>query len=155
MGLLPETKAFLDMGAAQGGPALHELEASVAREAVAPMFAFMDLDPIDLHKVEDLAIPRPDPRLGGTIPARLYTPAAAQGAGPVLLYFHGGGWALGGVEISDSLCRYMAEKLGLRIVSVEYRMPPEHVFPAAYDDCLAATKWVRDAKTQLAPRSLR
>jgi acetyl esterase len=145
MGILPEAKAFLEMIAQQGGPALHELEPAVAREATAPMFAALDLPPIDLHKIEDLEIPGPD----GTIPARLYTPEAASGPGPVLAYFHGGGWALGGVEVSDSFCRHMAQKLGIRVVSVEYRKPPEHVFPAAYDDCLNATNWITSAPEEL------
>jgi acetyl esterase len=136
--MLPETKALLDMAAEQEGPKLHEMDPVTAREVMAPMVEQLDLPGIEIAKVADLSIPGP----GGTIPARLYAPAAAQGAGPVLVYFHGGGWVLGSLDQADSLCRHMAQTLGLRVVSVDYRMAPEHVFPAAYDDCLAATKWV-------------
>lgn len=138
MGILPETKALLDMAASQDGPKLHEMDPVTAREVMAPMVELLDLPGIEIAQVADMSITGP----GGEIPARLYVPAAAQGPGPVLVYFHGGGWVLGSIAQADSLCRHMAETLGMRVVSVDYRMAPEHVFPAAYDDCLAATKWV-------------
>ncbi|MGV0817535.1 alpha/beta hydrolase [Martelella sp. AMO21009] len=145
MQILAETQELLDMAAAQEGPKLHEMDPVAAREVMAPMVQQLDLPPIDIALVKELEIPGP----GGTISARLYTPAAAAGDGAVLLYFHGGGWVLGSVEQSDSFCRHMAETLGLRVVSVEYRMAPEHVFPAAYDDCLATTNWVTQSPAEL------
>lgn len=149
MSILPETKALLTMAAEQAGPALHELEPSVAREIMAPMIAQLDLPPIDIHSTTELAIPGTNAAADITIAARLYTPASVSGASPVLLYFHGGGWVLGSVEQYDSFCRHMAERLKMRVVSVEYRMAPEHAFPAAYDDCLAATNWVHDSPAEL------
>lgn len=134
------------MAAQQEGPPLHEMDPITAREVMGPMVEQLDLPPIDVDTITDLAIPGK----GVTIPARLYTPASAAGTpGPVLMFFHGGGWVLGSVEWSDSLCRHIADRLGLRVVSVEYRMAPEHAFPAAYDDCLAATNWVHGSPAEL------
>jgi alpha/beta hydrolase fold len=144
MGILTETKALLDMAAAQGGPKLHEMEPATARELMAPMVAMLDLPPINIKEVRDLSIPSP----AGNIPARLFVPTSGQGDGPVLVHFHGGGWVLGSVDGSDSACRYIAERLRFRVVSVDYRMAPEHVFPAAFDDCLAATNWVASSPSR-------
>jgi acetyl esterase len=145
MGILTETKALLDMAAAQGGPKLHEMEPATARELMAPMVAMLDLPPINIKEVRDLSIPSP----AGNIPARLFVPTSGQGDGPVLVHFHGGGWVLGSVDGSDSVCRYIAERLRFRVVSVGYRMAPEHVFPAAFDDCLAATNWVASSPSTI------
>ncbi len=77
------------------------------------------------------------------IPLRVYTPVAAGGSAlPALVYFHGGGFVLGDLDCFDSICRALAESSGCRIVSVDYRLAPEHPFPAAVDDCFAALKWI-------------
>ena len=94
-----------------------------------------------VESVEDRLIPGP----GGELPIRIYTPL---GAGldplPVLVYFHSGGWVFGSIEGHDPVCRALANHAGCLVVSVDYRLAPEHPFPAAPEDCYAATKWVAE-----------
>jgi acetyl esterase/lipase len=78
------------------------------------------------------------PGQGGPIPARLYTPARLATGSPLLVYFHGGGWVIGDLDSHDTLCRYLARIADVRVLSVDYRLAPEHPFPAAADDALAA-----------------
>jgi len=80
----------------------------------------------------------------GDIPARLYTPADAHAPGPRLVYLHAGGWVIGDLVTHDAHCRRLAAYGGVRILAVDYRLAPEHPFPAPYDDCLAATQWAFD-----------
>jgi len=81
----------------------------------------------------------------GGVPLRLYRPAGsdAEAQLPVLVYFHGGGWTMGDLDTHDVLCRQLCNGAGVAVVSVDYRMGPEHRFPAAVDDCVEATRWVR------------
>jgi acetyl esterase len=81
-----------------------------------------------------------DTALGGSVRARIYTPPAA--IGPLLVYFHGGGFALGSLASHDGICRFLSEHSGVRIVSVDYRLAPEHPYPAAIEDALAAFRYV-------------
>jgi len=90
-----------------------------------------------LPRVENLAIPAAD---GTPLPARLY--AAGPGRLPVLLYLHGGGFVIGGLETHDSLCRQLALRSGGAVVSLDYRLAPEHRFPTAVDDAFAALRWL-------------
>lgn len=95
-------------------------------------------------KVTDVQMPRP----GGKIPLRLYQPT--EGADEHLLfYFHGGGFFLGGITSHDAVCRRLAKTAQAVIVAVEYRLAPEHPYPAGLDDCSAATQWVHDNATEL------
>ena len=80
---------------------------------------------------------------GGRIPLRVYTPRDLGGAAPLLVYFHGGAWIHGGLDSHDMLCRFLAERAGVRVVAVDYRLAPEHRFPAAVEDALAAYDWIR------------
>jgi acetyl esterase len=73
---------------------------------------------------------------------RLYVPTAAPATGPLLVFFHGGGWVYGDLDSHDPACRFLAERSGVRVLSVDYRLAPEHPCPAAYDDTLAAYRWV-------------
>ena len=100
----------------------------------------MAFPPADLpmHEVRELSIPGGDAQ---PLKLRLYRPGTAQAA-PVMVYFHGGGWCIGTLETHDNLCRHLARLTGMNIVSVDYRLAPEHVFPAALDDAYAATRWV-------------
>jgi acetyl esterase len=74
-------------------------------------------------------------------PARLYVPTGAS-PGPLLVFFHGGGWVYGDLDSHDPPCRYLAERSGVRVLSVDYRLAPEHPFPAGYDDAMSAYRWV-------------
>ena len=95
-------------------------------------------------------LPRPQPT-GSTIPLRLYRGAAARPGGrlPALVYFHGGGWVIGDLDTHDSLCRHLANAGRCIVVSVDYRLAPEHKFPAAVEDCFAATSWVANEAAAL------
>jgi acetyl esterase len=75
-------------------------------------------------------------------PGRLYVPSDAASPGPLLVFFHGGGWVYGDLDSHDPPCRFLAERSGVRILAVDYRLAPEHPFPAAYDDAVAAYRWV-------------
>jgi acetyl esterase len=93
--------------------------------------------PEEVGKVENRNIPGP----GGEIPVRIYTPKG-EGPFPALVYYHGGGWVIGNLETVDVPCRLLANRANCVVVSVDYRLAPEHKFPAAADDSYAAAKWV-------------
>src|SRR4051812_13142824 len=94
--------------------------------------------------VETRAIPAP----AGEIPVRIYRPEGS-GPFPVLVYYHGGGWVIGSLDSVDSTCRMLCNRAQCVVVSVDYRLAPEHKFPAAADDCYAATKWVANHAAEL------
>ena len=77
------------------------------------------------------------------MPLRLYDSREERGPGPILVFIHGGGWVIGGLETHDPLCIDLAIELDLPVVSVDYRLAPEHPFPAAFDDSLAAARWTQ------------
>nr|MBA2682608.1 alpha/beta hydrolase [Ktedonobacteraceae bacterium] len=85
---------------------------------------------------------------GGTIPVRIYTPEG-DGPFPLLVYFHGGGWVLSNVDTHDMLCRKLTNRADCIVVSVDYRLAPEHKFPAAVEDSYAATSWVAEHASEL------
>ena len=88
------------------------------------------------HNVEDRKIPGP----ASEIPIRIYTPAGKPNG--ILVYFHGGGWVVGDLTSHDYVCRVFTNETGCTVVAVDYRLAPEHKFPAGPDDCYAATQWV-------------
>src|SRR6266581_2544411 len=108
-------------------------------QAVLEMMAAMGAEPEPVGKVEDRDIAGPE----GTIPVRIYTPEG-KGPFPVLVYFHGGGWVIGNIESHDAVCRTLTNTVDCITVSVDYRLAPEYKFPAAPEDCYAATKWVAE-----------
>ena len=136
MPLDPKARALLDQMAAAGGQPLSSLSVEDSRQAV---LAFPQLggDPEPVAHVEDRDLPGPD----GAIPVRIYTPAGS-GPFPVLVFFHGGGWVVCDIDTHDPVCRSLARAAECIVVSVGYRLAPEHKFPAAADDCYAATQWV-------------
>lgn len=136
MSLDPQAKALLDQIKAMGAPQLHTLSVADARQALIELAA-MQGPPQAIAKIEDRTIPAP----AAAIPARVYTPEG-RGPLPVLVYFHGGGWVLGSLDTTDGICRALANGAGCIVVSVDYRLAPEHRFPAAADDALHATQWV-------------
>jgi acetyl esterase len=138
MPLDPQAKAFLDQLAAAGAPPLHTLSVEGARQAIMELFA-TKRGPEPAGKVEDRLIPGP----AGQIPVRIYTPQG-RGPFPVLVYFHGGGWVIGNLETHDPTCRALTSAASCMVVSVDYRLAPEHKFPAGPEDCYAATRWVAD-----------
>ena len=135
MPLAPEYQAMLDQLAAQPGPAISDLPASAAREMYRMMRPLVPDAPI--ARTEDRRIPGGH----GEIAIRIYTPATA-GPLPILVNYHGGGWVIGDLDTSDAACRDMANGIGCIVVSVDYRMAPEHLFPAAVDDSYDALCWI-------------
>jgi acetyl esterase len=94
--------------------------------------------PIPMARVEPVEIPGP----AGTIPARLYVPRRpGRGRVPLLVYYHGGGWVIGDLDTHDNPCRFLAAHSGVAVLSVDYRLAPEHPFPAAFEDARAAFAW--------------
>ncbi len=99
-----------------------------------------------IGKIEDIKIPGP----AGPLGLRIYTPVAAGGAAlPAILYLHGGGFVVGDLDCYDGLCRTLANESGCRVISVEYRLAPEHPFPAGVEDCFAAFQWVETNATDI------
>jgi acetyl esterase len=135
MPLDPQMKVVLDAMAAANVPAFHKLTPQEARTIMSRRAA--QGQPEAVAKVEDRTIPGP----AGAIPVRIYTPA---GRGPfgACLYFHGGGWVLGDIDMTDQPCRLLTNAGGCVTISVDYRLAPEHKFPAGPEDCYAALKWV-------------
>lgn len=135
--LHPQARALIDLMAERGVPPTHTLSPADARNFYRERRTFTQPEPPQVAEVRELQ--------AGTIPLRLYRPAGSQAAAmlPVLVYYHGGGWVIGDLDTHDVLCRQLANSSGCAVVAVDYRMGPEHRFPAAVDDVLAATRWVR------------
>jgi acetyl esterase len=132
----PQAQVLLDQLAATGGPSLQEMTPEEARQAYRMLAQLSPGE--EIHHVDDRLVPTAD----GDVPVRVYTPAAAVGApAPLLVWFHGGGWVIGGLDTADSTCRALANRSGAVVVSVDYRLAPEHPFPAAADDALEAVLW--------------
>jgi acetyl esterase len=132
-----DAEILLEMVRAANRPAFETVGAAEARLLFNAGRKVLAPDPMPVAETRNLAIPGP----GGPIPARLYR-GAATGTLPVLVFFHGGGWVVGDIESHDTVCRHLASRAGCAVVSVDYRLAPEHKFPAAVEDCLAATAWV-------------
>lgn len=132
----PEAKELLEMLAKRGIPPVHTLPPQEARRTRNPLFVELGGAPVQLHIVEERVIPGPS----GNIQVRIYIPSG-EGRFPVLVYFHGGGWVIGDLSTHDSLCRVLARRTPCVVVSVDYRLAPEHKFPAAVEDAFAAMQW--------------
>ena len=138
--LHPQARALLDLIDQRAAPAVHEQTPLEARESYRARRFFTQPDGQPVAQVRELTADGPH----GPIAMRMYRPMPDTSATlPVLVYFHGGGWVIGDLDTHDALCRALANGSGCAVVSVDYRMGPEHRFPAAVDDCLAATYWVR------------
>ena len=140
MPLDPDAETLLAMMRAAGRPPFDALTPEEAREAFRAGRAVTQPEPQDVAEVWDLFCPGP----ASDIKLRAYRPlgSTAHEILPALVYFHGGGWLLGDLDSHDVACRHYANRAGCRVVSVDYRMAPEHKFPAAVDDCAAATRWI-------------
>lgn len=146
MPLDPLVKAFLDQMKAMGGPKMSDVGADIARQTFNAMMQMVGPKDVPVGKTENIMVPGP----GGEIPVRVYSPVAAGGeAMPALVYYHGGGFVIGNIDSHDGLCRMMANEGNLRVISVDYRLAPEHKFPAAFDDALAALNWVEQNASNL------
>ncbi len=135
--LHPAVRAILEMMDQQGGPPMESFEPAQFRQNPREGLAALRGAPEPLARVEDLTIPGP----GSDLPIRVYSDGAG-GLPPALVYFHGGGFLFGDLESHDSVCRALAKDSGAVIIAVDYRLAPEHQFPAGVDDAYAATRWV-------------
>jgi acetyl esterase len=137
----PDAAAVFKAFQEAGRPAYETLTAAEAREFYLQARFVSNPEPPELDNVQPLMIPSP----AGSIPARIYTPKhlrKADGLSPCLVFFHGGGWVIGDLDSHDVVCRKLADEGQLIVVSVDYRLAPEHKFPAAVDDAITATTWI-------------
>jgi len=147
MAIDPDTKAVLDMIRLAGRPPFETLTPDEARQAYAASRKILQSPPEDVAESRDTTVPGPL----GSIGVRLYRPVgtAASDILPALIWYHGGGWLLGDLDSHDVPCRRFANAARCRVIAVDYRMAPEHVFPAAVNDCAAVTKYVFDNAASL------
>jgi len=140
MQLDPGAQRVLDLIKQAGRPPYETMEPRVAREFYRASRATLQPAPQPVAEVRNLAAPGPRQ----PIPLRLYRGMgmAAGGLLPGLVYYHGGGWAMGDLETHDGLCRQLANDAGVIVVAVDYRLAPEHKFPAGIEDAIAATEWI-------------
>jgi acetyl esterase len=142
--LHPHARAILKLIEDRGIPPTHTLTPAEARQYYRDRRFTTQSEAPSVAHTEDLQAEGPH----GAIPLRLYKPHVAKsGPLPVLVYFHGGGWVIGDLDTHDTLCRELANGAGCAVIAVDYRMGPENRFPAAVDDCIAATYWVKQNAT--------
>lgn len=137
MALDPQAAVLLELMQAAGMKGFDELSVEEAR--AAGMAGIVGGDPEPVARVEDRLLPGP----AGDIPVRVYAPSTG-GELPVVVYYHGGGWVICNLDTHDGVCRRLANLTGCVVVSVDYRLAPEHRFPAAIDDAYAALAWVAE-----------
>lgn len=135
--LHPQVAEHLAQLAAMNAPPLDALTPEQVRLGFGMQLKMAAGPATPLAQVRDLSLPGP----GGVIKARLYRPRT-DGTLPGLVFFHGGGWVIGDLESHDDLCRDLAAQAGCAVLAVDYRLAPEHRFPAAAEDAIAATDWV-------------
>ena len=138
----PQMQAVIERAAKSGLPPYYSVGAVEARRLYKETRAALSPPVPEVEAVRDLAAGGP----AGSIPLRLYRGLGTQAGAPLplLLYFHGGGWTIGDLDTHDIVCRTLANKARCAVIAVDYRMGPEHKFPAAVEDCIAATLWVAE-----------
>ena len=146
--LHPQAKLLLELIERANVSPIHTLSPTAARETYRERRFFSQPEAPQVSSVTDIQADGPH----GAIPLRLYRPLGSKDTVvlPVLVYYHGGGWVIGDLDTHDTLCREIANASGCAVVAVDYRMAPEHPFPAAVDDCIAATYWVHRNAQRLA-----
>ena len=139
--LHPQSRNLLDLIEQSGLPATHTLTPLEARRLYRERRAYTQPASPEVASVRDMQVPGPL----GDIPVRVYRPfgSAPDAVLPVLVFYHGGGWTIGDLDTHDTLCRELANGASLCVVAVDYRMGPEHRFPAAVNDSLACAYWVK------------
>jgi acetyl esterase len=141
----PDMQGFLDMMAAVNGPKLVDMTLEEARASYQAMHNIADRPARDLAVIRDLACPGPL----GDIPLRLYDARDSREAGPVVMFYHGGGFVIGDLDTHHALCTEIAGLIDLPVVAVHYALAPEAPFPAAILDCEAASRWVAGSPAEL------
>jgi len=141
----PDVRGFLDFLNNLPGPEMHTLPLGEARGAYLAMVPVAELEPKPLAVIRDLTCPGP----AGDIPLRFYDSRETREPTPVVTFYHGGGFTIGDLDTHHALCTEIAHAMDLPVVAVDYRLAPEHKFPAAPDDCEAATRWVAGSPAAL------
>jgi acetyl esterase len=141
MALDDDAARVLEMVRLSGRPAFETVSPAEARALFLGGREILSPEPAPVGEVRAPEAPGAN---GATIPLRLYRPAgaAAEASLPALVFFHGGGWVVGDLETHDPMCRHLANAAQCAVIAVDYRLAPEHKFPAAVEDCFAATEWV-------------
>lgn len=134
----PDVQGFLAFLNGTDAPPMSQLGLEAARASYIAMGQLAEADPRDLAVIRDLTCPGP----AGDIPLRLYDLRETREPGPAVMFFHGGGFVIGDLDSHHSLCTEIAAELDMPVIAVDYRLAPEHPFPAAPDDCEAASRWV-------------
>ena len=141
--LHPQTQALLASIENSGIPPTHTLSVAEARRVYRDRRVSVQPESPAVGEVIELRAPGPL----GPVSLRMYRPISAAESGarllPVLVFFHGGGWVIGDLDTHDTLCRQLANASGCAVVATDYRLAPENPFPAGFEDCVAATEWVR------------
>lgn len=141
----PDVRVFLDYLNKLPGPRSHEVGPDEARAMMLKSRYVADAPVGELAVIRDLSAPGP----AGAIPIRLYDARADREAGPVLVFFHGGGFVLGDLDTHEPFCAEVARSLDLPVIAVDYRLAPEHPFPAGVEDAIAATGWLATSPVEL------
>jgi len=141
----PDVRLFLDHLAALPGPRGHEAGPVEARRMAVAARHVADAPVGELVVIRDLVMDGP----AGELKLRLYDARETRAAGPALVYFHGGGFVIGDLDTHEPICAEIARVLDMPVVAVDYRLAPEHPWPAAPQDCLAAARWVAGSPSAL------
>ena len=137
MALHPQAQVILQMMAAAGGPVIQDSDAAEFRE----YYNSRQLPSTEeVFEIRDV--------VAGGVPSRLYRPNANKNLG-LLVFYHGGGWVIGGLDSHDSVCRSLANRMGHAVLSVDYRLAPEHRFPAAVEDAMCSLRWAYENAAEL------
>ncbi|MGB5078417.1 MAG: alpha/beta hydrolase, partial [Sphingorhabdus sp.] len=142
----PDVAMFLQFLGALPGPKFYEVGADEARAITTAMRDVADAPVGEVAVIRDIAIPGP----AGIIPARVYDTRKNRCAGPVMVFYHGGGFVIGSIYTYEPYCAEVARLLDLPVISIDYRLSPEHLFPSAAEDCEAATRWIASSPPELA-----
>lgn len=144
-----DVRGLLDMLKAMGRPPVEEAGPAAGREGLRTLAQLADPPAHDLAVIRDVVCPGAPYGLEADIPCRLYDSRESREAGPAVLFLHGGGFVIGDLEVYHAVCTEFARRLDLPVLSVDYRLAPEHAFPAAPDDCEAAARWLASSPAEL------
>ncbi|MEC8147427.1 MAG: alpha/beta hydrolase [Pseudomonadota bacterium] len=139
------TEQFVKNLAENGGPAFHELPVDKCREVYKELVIQLSGELADIGDIKEISIPGGN----GQITLRVYTPKNKTNKMAGVAYFHGGGWVIGDLDTHDPVCRRLCQKSDCVFFSVDYRLAPEHKYPAGIDDCITATQWIYDNAAEL------
>jgi acetyl esterase len=142
-----QTRALIEQLKQGGFKPAHQIPLEVSRAGLTQMAIAMAAPKVDVHSIEDRNIAGP----GGDLPIRIYRtgPRLAGETQAATMFFHGGGMYLGDLETHDHVCRYLCKQARLVVIAVDYRLAPEHKFPAALEDCYAALSWATENAAEL------